>query len=176
MAPPSTGLTFRRSAWNMIKPMPEELSTLGDNYFKFSIMQLARGYYLADPLAVMRLHGDNAFSMQRSGFSRFPEDIKVAFALRSNFPNLEGKADSLISITMLNYWRVKGRDHATSEQFRAYLRKSSTGRKARIYGGALLRRCKQFLRGIYAARIPSPQSSSVPITLSSQIANRKPHQ
>jgi glycosyltransferase involved in cell wall biosynthesis len=161
MAPPTTGLTFRRSAWNMIGPMPEQLSTLGDNYFKFVVMELACGYYLAEPLAVMRLHGDNAFSMSGTGFARFPEDIKVAFAIRSNFPMLKAKADSLISIRMVGYWLLGGRDEATSEQFRAYLQQSSVGSRARIYVGAVLRCCRQILQRVPAVRgRPSPLRTS----------------
>jgi glycosyltransferase involved in cell wall biosynthesis len=146
MAPPTTGLTFRRSAWNMIGPMPEQLSTLGDNYFKFVVMGLACGYYLAEPLAVMRLHGDNAFSMPSSEFSRFPEDIKVAFAMRSNFPQLKARADHIISIVMAKYWKLNGSDLRTSDQLQAYLRTCSTGGKARIYGGAALKYCRQLVK------------------------------
>jgi glycosyltransferase involved in cell wall biosynthesis len=171
--PSTTGLTFRRSAWNMLKPMPEELSTLGDNYFKFLIMELTRGYYLAEPLAVVRLHGANAFSMQTWGFSRFPEDIKVASAMRSNFPSLEAKANSLISIVMVNYWQLKGRDKSTSEQLQRYLRKSSAGGRVRIYVGAVLRYCRQVVRGIRAVREPRPQSRPAQATRSSEIVSRE---
>jgi glycosyltransferase involved in cell wall biosynthesis len=158
MPPPTTGLTFRRSAWNMIGPMPEELTVLGDNYFKFVIIALARGYYLAEPLGVMRLHGNNLFSMGNWGVSRFPADVKVALAIRSNFPRLVAKADSLISITMAKYWRLKGRDEPTSKQLREYLQKSSAGSKARIYGLTVLRCCRQFVRGIPTLREPNSQS------------------
>jgi glycosyltransferase involved in cell wall biosynthesis len=152
MPPPTTGLTFRRSAWNMIKPMPEELRTLGDNYFKFVIIELARGYYLAEPIGVMRLHGNNAFSMHNWGFSRFPEDIKVAFAMRSNFPNLEAKADSLISMALSKCWQLKCRHEPTLKQLQVYLQKSSATSKGRIYGLAALRYCREVLRGSAALR------------------------
>ena len=154
MAPPSTGLTFRRSAWNRLKPMPEELSVLGDNYFKFVIMALARGYYLAEPLGVMRIHGDNALSMGNWGARRFPEELTVAQAMRSNFPALVAKADHLVSITLARYWQLKRNDDPTSNHLRAYLRKSSARSKARIYGGAALRYCKQLLQATFAGPEP----------------------
>jgi glycosyltransferase involved in cell wall biosynthesis len=150
MAPPSTGLTFRRSAWNMLKPMPEELSVLGDNYFKFVIMALARGYYLAEPLGVMRIHGNNALSMGNWGVRRFPEELTVALAMRSNFPALVRKADRLVAITIARYWQLRRYDEPTSKHFQAYVRKSSVGSKVRIYGGAALRCCKQSLQGTLA--------------------------
>lgn len=180
MSPSTTGLTFRRSAWNMLGTMPEELTVLGDNYFKFVIMELARGYYLAEPLGVMRLHGDNLFSMGNWGVSRFPADIKVALAMRSNFPRLEAKADSLVSITMANYWRLKARDKSTleqlraySEQLQAYLRQSSAGGRARIYVGAVLRYCRQVVRGIRAGREPRLRSRPAHVTPSLEIADRE---
>lgn len=174
IAPPTTGLTFRRSAWNMIKPMPENLNLLGDNYFKFVIMALARGYYLAEPLGVMKIHGNNMFSMGNWGVSRFPADIKVAVAMRANFPKLLAKADRQVSVTLAQYWLLKHRDAPTAEQLRAYLRESSVGSKARIYGGAALRCGKHFLETTFAAREAKSPARPIHVTPSSQPAPRKP--
>jgi glycosyltransferase involved in cell wall biosynthesis len=175
MAPPTTGLTFRRSAWNILKPMPEELSILGDNYFKFVIMGLANGYYLAEPLGVMRLHGDNLLSMGNWGISRFPAEVKVALAMRSNFPRLTAKTDRMVSITLARYWQLKSHDEPTSEKLQVYLRKSSARSKARIYGLAILRCCRQFLKATLAVSETTVRSRSVRGTLSSQTADRSSH-
>jgi len=153
-APSTSGLTFRRSAWNTLRKMPEELSVLGDNYFKFVIMALERGYYLAEPLGLMRIHGSNMFSMGNWGASRLPSDVKVAFAMRSNFPQLMAKADRLVSITLAKCWQLQQRDEPTSEKLSHYLRDSSVSSKVRIYIGAALRFFKEVLRRAPAVREP----------------------
>jgi glycosyltransferase involved in cell wall biosynthesis len=171
IAPPTSGLTFRRSGWELLEPVPHGLSPIADNYLKFVIMGLARGYYLAEPLGVMKIHGDNMFSMGNWGTSRFPADIKVAAAMRANFPQLVAKADRLVSVTLANYWHLKRHDRPTVEESEKYLARSSSLSKMRIYGGAVLRFCRQYLRMIFAARKAKLSSSPV----HAQTAYRKPH-
>jgi glycosyltransferase involved in cell wall biosynthesis len=172
MAPPSTGLTFLRSTWDRLKPMPEELTVLGDNYFKFVVMAIARGYYLAEPLAVMRIHGNNALSMDNWGAKRFPEELTVALAMRSNFPELMPKADRLVSITLAKFWQLNRRDDPTSQHLQLYFRSSSVGSKARIYGLAALRRCQQFSKAVLARRRSNLRMRSVQETPTSHTAYR----
>jgi glycosyltransferase involved in cell wall biosynthesis len=144
-APPTSGLTFRRSAWNTFVFMPEELTILGDNYITFVIMALKRGFYLCEPLAVLRLHGENIFSMNSSRVFRLPADVKVAFAMRKHFPALVEKADRLVSITVAECWKMKLDDHATQIQLENYLRASAPLSRFRIYSGAVLRFAKSFV-------------------------------
>jgi glycosyltransferase involved in cell wall biosynthesis len=138
-APPTSGLSFLRSAWETFGFMPEELHILGDNYITFVIMALKRGYYLCEPLAVLRLHGDNIFSMAASQVSRLPADVKVALAMRRNFPELAGKADRLVAITVAKCWMMKLNDRPTSIQLDSYLRDASFVSRFIIYAGAALR-------------------------------------
>ncbi|MGB7754352.1 MAG: glycosyltransferase [Candidatus Acidiferrales bacterium] len=147
-APPTSGLTFLRSAWQTFGFMPEELQVLGDNYITFVIMALKRGYYLCEPLAVLRLHGDNIFSMGASQVSRLPADVKVALAMRKNFPQLVSKADRLVAITVAKCWRMKLNDRPTSIQLDSYLRDASLVSKFRIYAGAALRCAKQSISNV----------------------------
>ena len=161
IAPPTSGLTFRRSGWEMLKPMPDGLSPIADNYLKFVIMALARGYYLAEPLAVMKIHGSNMFSMGNWGSTRFPADIRIAVAIRSNFPKLVASADRLVSVTLVQYWRSACNDEPTKAQLKAYLKKSSVGSMGRIYGGAVLRWCKRFLYAALESRRQALPSRSI---------------
>ncbi|MGC2720530.1 MAG: glycosyltransferase family A protein [Candidatus Acidiferrales bacterium] len=141
-APPTSGLSFRRSGWLTFRSMPEELNVLGDNYITFVIMALRPGYYVCEPLATMRLHGDNIFSMGVSQAARLPADVKVALAMRRNFPNLVRQADRLVSITVAKCWKIKLNDGPTSVQLDTYFRDASFASKFTIYAGAVMRCAK----------------------------------
>lgn len=152
-APPTTGLSFRRSTWNKFVFIPEELTFLGDNYITFVTMALHRGFYLCEPLAVLRLHGQNMLSMDPYRISRLPEDVKVALAMRRNFPALVKHADRLVSITVAKYWKLKLADQPIRIELDNYLHESSLPSKLRIYAGAALRLAKSF--------VSKPRSSKV---------------
>jgi glycosyltransferase involved in cell wall biosynthesis len=142
-APPTSGLTFRRAPLARLFPLPEELRILTDNYIKFVLLALYPGYYIAEPLAALRLHGSNAYSMGPSDDLRSAMDVQIANAIRTRFPELLSKADRLISITQAKCWRGLGIGVTVHQGVRTYL-KSSTGRSTlRIYAGALGRYCKQ---------------------------------
>ncbi|HEY2119652.1 MAG TPA: glycosyltransferase [Candidatus Acidoferrum sp.] len=170
-APPTTGLSFRRSTWNTFVFIPEELTFLGDNYITFVTMALHPGFYLCEPLAVLRLHGHNMLSMDPYRISRLPEDVKVAFAMRRNFPALVKQADRLVSITVAKYWKLKLANQPIRIQLDNYLRESSLPSKLRIYAGAALRLAKSF-----ASRSRSHSKlNSHPVPVSTRPAQSDPN-
>lgn len=147
-APPTTGLTFLRSTFARMVPLPEKVRIVADNYMKFVSMALYPGFYLTEPLGVLLLHGKNAYSMGVTKDRRAQSDIEIASAIRSHFPNLTPQADRLISITLAKYWRLPQCDAPTAERQRAYLRDSSVTSKARIYAGAAFRCLKRSTLGV----------------------------
>jgi glycosyltransferase involved in cell wall biosynthesis len=144
-APPTTGLTMRRSLWDALKTIPHEVPPLADNYVKFVVMGLSRGYYLAEQLGVLTLHGNNLFSMGGNDVSRLPVDMRIASAIRRNFPELLSVADRFAAITLEKAWRLQGALdlHETSRALEAYLDDASWRSAMQIYAGAFLRLCKQ---------------------------------
>jgi glycosyltransferase involved in cell wall biosynthesis len=160
-APPTTGLTIRRGLWNAIKVIPVEVPPLADNYIKFVAMGLSRGYYLAEQLAVLTLHGNNLFSMGGNEVSRLPVDMRIAAAIRRNFPELLAEADRYAAITLGKWWRLKGAfDLAeTSAALDAYLAGASWKSTMRIYVGAFLRLCKR--SAIHASRFAAKSDARI---------------
>ena len=140
-APPTTGLTLRRALWKKLKVIPHEVPPLMDNYIKFVAMGLSRGYYLAEELAVLTLHGHNLFSMGGHSISRLPVDLRIASAMRRNFPELLWEADRYAAITLAKWWRLKESHELdeTSKALNAYLSEASWISKTRIYAGGWLR-------------------------------------
>ena len=144
--------------------MPEELNILGDNYITFVVMALKIGRYLCEPLAVLRLHGENILSMDSAHISRHSADVKVAAAIRRNFPALSNRADRLVSITLAKSWRMKVKDELTCIQLKDYLSTAPTVSKCRIYVGSILRSIKRLLSSI----LENSNSKYLPVTLSDE--------
>jgi glycosyltransferase involved in cell wall biosynthesis len=153
-APPTTGLTMRRSLWSRFHPIPTELRILMDNYIKFVAMGLAPGYYLAEQLAVLRLHGNNLFSMAGNDISRMPSDVRVASAMRRNFPDLLPEANRYAAITLAKRWKFKrhGNLNETSEALNSYLAGASWGARIDVLIGGALRYVKMSLAESAGAR------------------------
>jgi glycosyltransferase involved in cell wall biosynthesis len=138
-APPTTGLSFRREAWKRLDPLPEDVRIFIDKYIVLVVMALFRGYYLAEALAVLRLHGDNLFSMGTSEDLRGPSDANVAWALRHRYPELESRADRIAAITLARYWKTSEKDGRTSKMLDRYLSGSSAASRTRVFTGAIMR-------------------------------------
>jgi len=90
-APVSTatsGICFRRSFLNHILPMPESSGiTLNDNYLKRSAYALTKGFYIGNPLAVLRIHNNNRQSLVKNKERlRAKIDMLTAYWMRVNFP------------------------------------------------------------------------------------------
>ncbi len=122
--PPATsGLCFRRSLLRQILPMPEaEAISLSDHYLKYLALGLAEGYYLAEPLSVLRIHGNNAYSF-RGDNQRIGAGINLltAYWMRRRFPQMARLADKLMGMGMGMYGRLGGIDQKYSALVREYL-------------------------------------------------------
>ena len=122
--PPATsGLCFRRALLSRILPMPEANSVfLSDHYLKYSALALARGYYLAEPLSVLRIHASNAYSFQADN-QRVGARINVltAYWTRRRFPQMARLSDKLMGMGMGMYAQLGGMDQTYQPLVREYL-------------------------------------------------------
>jgi glycosyltransferase involved in cell wall biosynthesis len=156
-APPTSGLTFRRTLLARLFPLPAELRILTDNYIKFVMLALYAGYYVAEPLAALRLHGSNAYSMGPSDDMRSTMDVQIANAIRARFPELLSKADRLISITQAKCWRGLGIGAPVHQGVRTYLKESTNSSALKIYVGALGRYCRQSFDAVRQGSVSARQ-------------------
>jgi glycosyltransferase involved in cell wall biosynthesis len=90
IAPPTSGLCFHRRLLSRLLPMPEASSvTLGDHYLKFCAAGLSAGWVLNEPLSMLRIHGHNAYSLQKNNAAKRAQILgETAFALRQRWPEM----------------------------------------------------------------------------------------
>ena len=93
------GLCFRRFLLEKILPMPEaETVTLSDNYLKYAALGLSRGMFLADKLAVQRIHSSNIYTFRKDTQELKAQiSIKTGYYLKNNFPQISLFADKIFA-------------------------------------------------------------------------------
>ncbi len=140
-APPTSGLTFRRSLLGRILPMPERIEITSDNYVKFASFTLAPGLILDAELACQRIHDSNAFT-RKTGFVKERTHARVklltAHALQDRFPAAQKFSDRLFASSLASYWVHGGIDRAHSNVVRDYLRHATFASKCRVAAKAII--------------------------------------
>lgn len=93
------GLCFRRRLLEKILPMPEaETVTLSDNYLKYAALGLSPGMFLADKLAVQRIHSSNIYTFRKNTQKLKAQiSIKTGYYLKNNFPQISLFADKIFA-------------------------------------------------------------------------------
>jgi len=93
------GLCFRRRLLEKILPMPEaETVTLSDNYLKYAALGLSPGMFLADKLAVQRIHSSNIYTFRKDNQElKAKISIKTGYYLKTNFPEISLFADKIFA-------------------------------------------------------------------------------
>jgi glycosyltransferase involved in cell wall biosynthesis len=100
-APPTSGLTFRRSLLARILPMPESAGvSLSDLYLKVAAYGLGAGYYLSEAAAVQRIHSSNRYTSRlEQERIRLKANIELltAYWLKRNYPSLARISDTMFA-------------------------------------------------------------------------------
>jgi glycosyltransferase involved in cell wall biosynthesis len=105
--PPATsGLAFSRPLLQTLLPMPQDIRITSDNYIKFASIALSPGYFLATPLALQRIHGENAYTAKEDDNLRANITIATANCLRHNFPTLRKSCNRLFAIGVEYKWKA----------------------------------------------------------------------
>lgn len=66
----TSGMVLRRTAWEKLAPIPEELTILADSYLAYLIIFVAPVVAIAECLTTMRLHDRNNFNFEATDRSR----------------------------------------------------------------------------------------------------------
>lgn len=130
--PATSGLCFRRLLLQQLLPMPEGQSvSIGDHYLKFTASALSKGFYLAQELALQKVHGTNAYTRSYSKH-HFQARIAILTAhwMRIKFPILTKFTNKLFAVGVSNYWRNGGIETEYKEIVKTYL--SSVSLLARL--------------------------------------------
>jgi len=121
-APPATsGLCFRRELLSRLMPVPDAIKITSDNYLKYSSLAIATGHYLAEPLALQRIHGNNAYTGRTDSMLRANVQLATASGLRSKFPSLRPVCSRMFANGLAEKWNAGESLSAVSAAMREYL-------------------------------------------------------
>jgi glycosyltransferase involved in cell wall biosynthesis len=121
LPPATSGLTFSRHLLQQLMPMPNEIKITSDNYLKLSSMAIAPGHFIAEPLALQRMHGNNAFTGKKDALLRADVQLATAVGLRANFPSLRRLCNRMFAAGLVEKWGSGSNFKVISQEMRAYL-------------------------------------------------------
>lgn len=121
-APATTGLCFGRSLLEQILPMPEEIRITSDNYLKLLAIALSKGFYLDEQLALLRIHGNNAYSLRNDKKAlRAYTRVLTAYWARKKCSNLNKSANKLFAIGLGQLWKAHESSYKHDQTIHHYL-------------------------------------------------------
>ncbi len=137
-----SGMCFRRTLLQTIAPMPElKRSAIGEHYIKWTALALQPVYFLDEPLALRRVHGNNSYTARATDVTKARHRIIQACWMREQFPDLLARwADTVFANGLGIYWRAGGIEADLRERVQHYLASVSSIARARIMLSALYHR------------------------------------
>ena len=114
-APATSGLTFKRGLLENILPMPTADSVnLSDLYLKTLSMGLAKGYYLDQKLAVLRVHEQNRYTQRNDkSILKAEIDLLTGYWIRKNFPCFRKTSHQMFLRGMRGLFATCSTEHIT---------------------------------------------------------------
>jgi glycosyltransferase involved in cell wall biosynthesis len=131
--PATSGLCFKRSLLQLILPMPEVIRITSDHYLKFMSSALSKGFFLAQGLAIQKVHGDNAFTL-RSDKQQVGARVLVltAYWLRNKLPAIAKFTNKMFATGLGIYQHNGGIETEYREIVRSYMSSVSLTEKLKI--------------------------------------------
>lgn len=128
----TSGMCFRRRLLLKLLPMPEAIRITSDNYLKYAAAGLEVGYLADAPLAILRRHGNNAYT-GRTDINAGKAEIvmRIAYWLSKEFPHLHRLADREFAYAM-GVFRALGFRDTNDHLIESYLLQVSRPRRARL--------------------------------------------
>ncbi len=119
--PPTSGLSFSRHLLDQLLPMPEAITIASDNYLKQSSLAIESGCFLAEALALQRIHGKNAYTGRKHDSARANVALAIATGLRANFPQLREAANRALAAAIVAKWGTGDDLRTSSKELREHL-------------------------------------------------------
>ncbi len=105
--PATSALCFRRSLLQQILPMPEVIRIESDNYLRYAAVFLSQGFFINEPLSVLRIHGSNNYSLRNDKLHQKAQIlIQTGYWLRVNYPELKHFSNKLLGMAIGQKWWV----------------------------------------------------------------------
>jgi glycosyltransferase involved in cell wall biosynthesis len=124
--PVTSGIVLSRPLIDCILPMTESIQITPDNYIIFLAMALAPGVYLAETLAVQRMHGSNSYTMRRDRIlMQARVHLLIAQHMRRSFPQFSVLSNRIFSKGLGDYAKALRRDSICEATIKNYLQNST---------------------------------------------------
>lgn len=136
----TSGLCFKRSLLEIILPMPEAIKITSDNYLKFTVLALSKGFFLNKHLSIQKIHGANAYTFKDNN-QRLKARILIltAYWMRVKFPSLSMFTNGLLINGIGIYWRTGGIEPEYKHIVNKYLSSVALLKKVEINAKAFFR-------------------------------------
>lgn len=131
-APPTSGLTFRRTLLQKLLPMPQQIRITADNYLTFCAPAFAPGFYISDSLALQRIHGANAHTAKEDPLFKAAVQLSIAKGMHNTFPELTRLANRLFANAVAESWTAGADFQEVSGELRQYLGDCAVPDKAEV--------------------------------------------
>jgi glycosyltransferase involved in cell wall biosynthesis len=131
-APPTSGLTFRRSLLEKLLPMPLHIRITSDNYLTFATPAFAPGFYISESLSLQRVHGANAYTAKDDPPFKATIQMSIARGLHDSFPQLSRLANRLFANAAAAKWTAGAEFPAMLGELSQYLRNCAFAEKAEV--------------------------------------------
>lgn len=136
----TSGLCFKRHLLELILPMPEAIKITSDNYLKFTVLALSKGFFLNKHLSIQKIHGANAYTFKANN-QRLKARILIltAYWMRVKFPSLSMFTNGLLINGIGIYWRTGGIEPEYRHIVKNYLSSVALFKKVEINAKAFFR-------------------------------------
>lgn len=132
--PATSALCFRRALLEKILPMPEVIRTGSDNYLRYAAVFLTPGYFINKPLAVLRIHGSNNYSLRDDKLHQKAQVlIHTSYWLRENYPELRKFTNKLLGIAIGQKWLVGANKVSNEQVIQEYFARTNISETLTIY-------------------------------------------
>jgi glycosyltransferase involved in cell wall biosynthesis len=120
-APPTSGLSFRRSFLDKLLPMPQQIRITADNYLTFCTPAFGPGFYISECLSLQRIHGANAYTAKDDRLLKAEVQCSIASGMHDTFPKLTRLANRLYANAAAEKWTAGAGFWELSGELRRYL-------------------------------------------------------
>jgi glycosyltransferase involved in cell wall biosynthesis len=143
-SPPATsGLAFTRRLLDRIMPIPDAIKITSDNYLKFAALALEPGYFIAEKLALQRIHGNNLYTGRKDATLRANVQIVTAVSLKARVPVLRSMCNRMFAEGIVNKWCAGATTGTVRDEIREYFADLSFTEKTETFARITYKAARQ---------------------------------
>jgi glycosyltransferase involved in cell wall biosynthesis len=131
-APPTSGLSFKRTLLEKLLPMPQHIRITADNYLAFCTPAFVPGFYISECLGLQRIHGANAYTAKEDPLFKATVQLSIARGIHDAFPQLTRLASRLFANAVAAKWTAGADFGEFSRELGRYLGNCAAAEKFEV--------------------------------------------